>query len=450
MSRWKDEFDAHPIHVTLQEFRDMTEATFENMDSQETPEKRRMLKIVSTYEDTLKKLDPELVPMDQLTALNSGLRAAALWNQMTSYVSSGNVAHLTSANNQLSSQLTPLALLLSIAKRTAREIPLRGLEKAVDEMSESLIAKKDDIVGKYDTLSDTLDGLQKDVTKLEASVETRRTETDAQLSKWQQQFSDSQERRGTDFTSWREETDKQAKDLLKTIEADTREATGVIEEHFATEADEMIADAREKHKAILELYELTAGDSVGAGYSQNADIEKKQANFWRWSSIIFILVTASWLFYSYSNSAVTEQPAVKLATATKAVDVAKEKDPALAVNVQVDSGDREQGVNWLKLLAALSLTGVLLFGAAYSSQQSNHHRKNERRARRFALQMKAFDPFINSLESGVQAELKQELSQKLFGSVDENNEHDGRVIDEHALKVVTKSIVEILDKAQKS
>lgn len=439
MSRWTEEFNAHPIHTTLQELKALAETSFDNVDPQEIPEKRRFLKVIQSYEDTLKKLDPELVPMNQLDSLNTALRDRQFWSQITSYASNGDVAHLTQVNNLLSQQLIPLSLLLAIAKKTSREIPIRGLEEAVDSTIETLIAKKDE-------LSTSLDSLQGEVTKLESVVETRRTETDAQLSQWQQQFSEAQERRNIDYTTWREGVDKQTQEAIQTILIKTTEATKKIEDGLINKTNEILSDGKEKHDAILELYELTAGDSVGAGYIQNAEIEKKQANFWRWTSIVFILTTAVWLLYSYNHSDIVKQPIAKVNVEASVSE--KNMRPVPSEIKAVNTNDVQE-LNWLKLLATLSLTGVLLFGAAYSSQQSNHHRKNERRARRFALQMKAFDPFINSLEPTVQAELKKELSQKLFGNVDEGVGQDGSLIDEHALKVITKSIVDILDKANK-
>jgi hypothetical protein len=47
-----------------------------------------------------------------------------------------------------------------------------------------------------------------------------------------------------------------------------------------------------KHERILELYELTAGDSVGSAYLKNANDEQTEANTWRDKSIYFIVGTA--------------------------------------------------------------------------------------------------------------------------------------------------------------
>ena len=101
------------------------------------------------------------------------------------------------------------------------------------------------------------------------------------------------------------------------------------------------------------------------------------------------------------------------------------------------------GISWSQLLKAFSVTGVLLFGAAYSAKQSNIHRQNEKRTRWFALEVKAIDPFIASLKEDDRKALKNELSKRLFGQKDENNEKD-KVFDDHAFKVVIKGITDVL------
>jgi hypothetical protein len=97
--------------------------------------------------------------------------------------------------------------------------------------------------------------------------------------------------------------------------------------------------------------------------------------------------------------------------------------------------------NWQQFLLSVSLTGVLLFGAAYSGQQSNRHRDNEKKFRWFALQMKALDPYISSLDPEEQKELKKTLSEKFFNGVHEQ-ESKGNLVDEHAVGYIAKAIVD--------
>jgi len=418
MSRWKEQFDAHPIHTTLRELRGMAETQFQDMEQQEVPEKRRFIKVIDTFEEALKKLDPELVSTNQLDSLNATLIAPNqnIWSQLTSYASNGDVAHLSTANDHLTNQLTPLSLLWAIAKRTVREIPLRGLENAVDEISEALVAKKDKIEEQYNALAQSLDTSQKELTKLSASIDSNKSTTDSQLAQWQQQFADAQERRNTEFSTWKDTTDEKAKTAIQAIVDDTESKADKSQSDTEVKLQGIIDDATAKHQAILELYELTAGDSVAAGYVKNADDELKQANTWRRVSVSFIIATVIWLL------------------------VANFFDSAIG---------SDGNIIWSKLVTIVSLTGVLLFGAAYSSQQSNRHRSNEKKTRWFALQVKAIDPFINSLETAEQQALKKELSEKLFGNIDEAGDKNGPVINEHAWSVVVKSITDILGKLPK-
>lgn len=96
---------------------------------------------------------------------------------------------------------------------------------------------------------------------------------------------------------------------------------------------------------------------------------------------------------------------------------------------------------------ALSLTGVLLFGAAYSAQQSNCHRQSEKKMRWFALQVKAIDPFISSLEIETQHELKKALTERLFAQ-EEAKAKETHVIDEHILSVFLKGIADAIKAAK--
>lgn len=416
MSRWQEIFDSHAIHDTLKQLKALASTEFEDVDETEVPERRRFIKAISAYEEVLSRLDAELVPMNQLESLNNALRHQNLWGQMTNYASNGNASHLIAANDQLSNQLTQLSLLLAIAGLPTAETPIKNLQETVDYIGNALAEKKAALVEQFDGLSESATKLQQELKQLEGTIEKRRTETDSQLSQWQQQFSEAQERRNNDFAAWRDGLEEQVENSFKELLDKTRETLKQSQDAFDQNIDEILSDGREKHQSILDLYELTAGNSVGAGYLKSASEERKQANLWRWISVGFIVATVAWLFYAYSYSAMTVV---------------------------------EGGIVWSKVLTVFSLTGVLLFGAAFSSQQSNRHRTNEKRASWFALQVKAIDPFINSLETKERNELKRLLSERLFANRDELGDGGGSVISEHALNVIVKSITDILGKVPK-
>ena len=111
--------------------------------------------------------------------------------------------------------------------------------------------------------------------------------------------------------------------------------------------------------------------------------------------------------------------------------------------------NRNEKFSWFKLFITFSLSGVLLWGSAYAAQQSTKHRKNEKRTRWFALEVKAIDPFISSLDPAQKNELKKQLSERIFGQFINSEDDNSKVIDEHVFKLVADSIGSIISKIPK-
>lgn len=417
MNRWQQKFDEHPIHETLRLLNEYISTQFEDINEDETQERRRFLKIISTYQELLSELDAELVPLNQLDSLNNGLKAQHIWNQITSYSSNQNVSYLVTANDNLTNQLTQLSLLLAIAKKTKFIKPFKKVEDIVDEFSQTIASQKNKLQEELKELSTSLNQRQQELLKLEQLMEARKNESDSQMSKWQEQFSQAQDRRQTEYATWSKKFEEQSqKEINELIEQTTSELNNQ-QETFENSIKAILDDGNLKHKAILELYELTAGDSVGAGYIKNANDEKDEANMWRWISIGFISLTVVWLgFVYFCNTGMFEF-------------------------CKINSDDF-----WTKIITAFSLTGVMLYGAAYSSQQSTKHRNNEKKARWFALEIKSFDPFISSLKEEQQHKLKEELSKRIFGQNEHSDLKDGSVIDEHAYKTILDGLGNLISK----
>lgn len=215
--------------------------------------------------------------------------------------------------------------------------------------------------------------------------------------------------------------------------------------------DRIIVDSKSKHQSILDLYELTAGDSVGAAYIKSANDERSQANLWRGISVGFIVITVAWLVFSFFYNA----EGGNIFGSTSAALVSQDDGASQDSNEQfLNIPDVELGFSqidqfpWHIMLIAFSISGVLLWGAAYSAQQSTKHRNNEKRARWFALEVKAFDPFISSLDSQQQQELKRQLAERIFGQ-NSTADEDSKIVDEHALRVVSDVFGKVLSKLPK-
>ena len=70
---------------------------------------------------------------------------------------------------------------------------------------------------------------------------------------------------------------------------------------------------------------------------------------------------------------------------------------------------------------SFSVIAILIFGASYAAKQSNHHRRNEQRATWFALETKAIDPYLASMNEEDRNELKKKLTEKLFGQINDTS-----------------------------
>lgn len=444
MSRWTELFENHPIHETLQWLRECVSSEFNDLNEDEAIEKRRFLKLLSKYEEILENIDVELLPFNQLDSLNNALRNANFANQINAYKENGNVANLVEANNLFTNQITQLCLLFSLGTPSESLKPLKDIEELVDSSTNSLVQKKDKLKKDIDALQSKSQEQDGKLLNLEQLIEKNKTEVESHITNWQSQFSTAQETRSQDYNNWRSTFAAEAK---KEIDILVEEQSTKLESNnneFSQKIQKLLSDGNEKHNAILELYEITAGDSVGAGYIQNANNEGEQANFWRGISVAFIILTVSWMLFAYFSISTQSSPAAQ-ASSTPAKTKAKDTQEAQA-SLSVFHSD---GAPWYKLFITFSLSGVLLWGSAYSAQQSTKHRNNEKRNRWLALEVKAIDPFISSLDETQQNEIKRQLTERIFGQSSNAGDDNPKVIDEHMLKVVTDSIGGIISKLPK-
>lgn len=456
MSRWSELLKDHAIHDTLKWLRESVSNEFDDLEQDEVPEKRRLLKIISKFEQILSDIDPEIVPFNQLDSLNNGIRNSNIANQIDAFATNGNVAALASASDLLTNHLTVLSLLLSLTNEPKPIKQTEELEKIVDTTTKILINKKDQLSEELSDLSASIQEKENRISELSTAIEKKQEEVSALMSDWQSQFSSAQELRSQEFSKWRDsfttEKNTDVNDAIASYDAQLQEHTN----NFRSKIKNILSDSKDKHQAILDLYEITAGDSVGAGYLQNANIEKKQADKWRRVSVGFIVVTVFWLFFSYfyntNNNLDHAIKAVK-SIAPASTSMPKEnntpKTKEIKPNTTKNNPPLFSGLAWYKLFVTISLSGVLLWGSAYAAQQSTKHRNNEKRTRWFALEVKAIDPFISSLDPEQQKELKKQLCERIFGQSHNSISEETKVIDEHAFSTVADGIAKILSKMPK-
>jgi len=415
MSRWTDKFDQHPIHETIQWLHDSLEQLTGEVSQGEIEERRRLIKILNELKQILKNSDPEIVPFNQLDTLNTHFRHQNIVNWLNAYKNNKDVKNLSNINDYIINQLTQVSILKALSSASIdKESHFEGLEALIDESMRRIVDERDSLLSELIELKEDASRQNDKLNQLENSLAQKQKELESLTSEWQGQFSSSQESRSQEFSKWRDSyisgANKELDSLIENYEQKLKESKASFDEQLGR----LTKDAKSKHNSILELYQLTAGDSVGAAYIEDAKTEGKQANKWRRISIGFIIVTLIWLISSYIWGSTTA----------------------------------EMSSFWHSLLLKGAISAVMLWGAAYSAQQSTKHRGNEKKAKWFALEVKAFDPFISTLENTERAELKKKLTERIFGQNlnSETEEQGSRVRDEHISTIISDAIAKVVEK----
>lgn len=415
MSRWDEQFKNHPIHAMLEQIENLLNVKIDDISAEGQSEKRRISKLMNVFKEVFENIDPELTSSQILDEIHSA--TGNIKNELTNYNSNKNHGHLENANKSLDNVLIRISQLLSMTKRSEAMRPVKGLEKSLDELAEVICDKKQSLENEVQKVSELSQSQNEKLEALSNSIDTKKQKIDSLISLWQEQFSNDQNERNADFandkagrieefTTWKNNFEGKAESQLDQLINLSNEKITAEQKGFSDKISSIKEDANNKHKEILKLHGLVVGHSVAAGYLRNAEDEKKQADLWRVMTIIFIALTAIWLIGVY------------------------------VVNYT--------GFHWERIIAAAPLTGVLLFGAMYSSKQSSLHRQNERRTRWSSLEMNAIGPFIESLSEAERNPLKAELGKRLFGQQHDDTEKGTSIVDENAFKTIIKGITDIL------
>lgn len=415
MNRWQKQFSEHAIHQAIEELQEALGHEPENLESSQFDELVRARLVVEECRNRLSEVDARLLPFPLLDEISNALKSPHILGKAKAFAGGDN-NQLQPINETLTGLIPKITQLPRLDVEEEVSTVISVAEESSKQALHKVLAKAELTEERLKELNNGLDTLTKEKEKIEQSLSTRKQELDNLIAQFQKQFSDAQESRSQKYSEWFNSIDQKVRE-------DSRELMEATDE----ELQQLIADSTSKHDDIKELYELAAGDSIAGGYSQTATSETSQANIWRWISLGFIGATIAWLL----------------------VVVFCFLQPELPIDIDVaEHLIQSAAPDWYRMIINFSITGVLLFGAAFSSQQSTKHRNEAKKARGLALQIKALEPYIYSLDPDKQKELKERLAEKFFFGV-ENGEPDEGVIHESSLKSIQSVIVDILKAANK-
>lgn len=413
MSRWSDQFDGHQIHSSLTQLGEWLDIDVKEIDAEHEAERRRLSKAIEAIGAALEEVDPELFPEQQLTQVNQHLRQAQLWNSLKAYCSSPDVQQLRVANDYLTGVLPQFENLLLSSNRTGAVPNPREVEKAYDKFCKAIEKREKEFAGRLEAGEQKIAEVERAAFELKTALDELASKTHQAFGDWQSEFTTAQTTRAEEFSAIQIERGKQFDMALREWrDKSEAEIKSISSEHikklteafalFRNEIDAKLEDVKSKHLDILEIHGLVGTDGVAGGYQKGAEDEHKAANVWRWVAMGSFAAAGVWLLLKYSLGF---------------------------------EANAEGPTNWPELLATASLTLVFLGMGGYAARQSGIHRETEQHMRWFALEVKAIDPFLSSLPEDKRDELKNQLTQKLFGQnrVTSGGKNSG--IDPSALKL---------------
>lgn len=421
MSQWNEQFTQHPIHKTIKEVRDCLDADAKEPSEGLIIERRRLLKVLETIEIALSGLDPELAPLPILNTINDFFRNTNFWNEVHTYESNPVESHLRNLNEQINGQLPSVYQLASLQKSrkvlritSAAENSFDTFVKAIDDKRKAFESELAELENRIGSVTTSEEELKRALKELISYQENKSAEWEADFnveqSERSEKFTESQIAKSRDFEDWFEKFKQGSSSKAKEIVNEHTKALAQYSKDFDAEISKIKEDANQRHSEILELHGLAAGDAVVAGYVNNAEIEKTQADRWRRVALFFIIATAAWLGYAYKSNI---------------------------------GNSLEAGEILARMASIVPLTAVFLYGAVYASNQSRIHRNNEKQTRWFALEVKAIDPFLASLDPDQQKQLKEKLTDRIFGQNSTSEISSATNVDPNLLKVILDAMKDI-------
>ena len=282
-------------------------------------------------------------------------------------------------------------------------------------LSEELSKSKKEFEGSASLVED----LRKDINEQKGRLDTA-------ISRFQEQFSKTEDSRREEFSKAEKERVLETKnaidnfqssfeDISNTLEDKTRQFSEAIEKSIEdqlssleSKTTESVSHIESNKDKAAKLIGIISNTGMVGGYQSAANTKRNLSWFWQLVATLSLLGLIVF--------------AIK------------------AMNVTVDSGSFSWGVFSARVFVATAF-GVL---AAYASRQSDRNEKLEARYRKIELEMASINPYISELPSESQEKLREEFATKIFGSseseplLESEDKWNGSVVD--LLKMAIKEM----------
>lgn len=303
-----------------------------------------------------------------LNQLNNHVQASL--NELNAYVGNKNPAHITNACVQFEQHV--LALLWGFAPQiqsstnTALPELFKRMSQSASETIRHLVGERDKLTEKMQETKAVADALNIRLEAMSEGAAKERAEASTAVAKLEQAFTEKETERAS---------------VIEATLAKIRSDYSTLEEETKGSSAALIAALEEQRSKAAQIVQVVGNIGVTGNYQLIANGEAKQANFWRWATVLFFACGVSLAvstFVRFWGEPVTAESIWSIA---------------------------------IRLLYAIAITAP----AWYTAKESARHRTNSDRARQTELELASLGPFIELLPPEKKIEIREQMAKLYFG-----------------------------------
>ena len=398
-----DNFEKHDVFDRLNSLEEV-------LSSDDVKEKVDLQKIsfystvLSFINQRIKSTIPDLVQAAEMESLSNELNAGI--SQINSFLGNNNEGHLNNAINHFNIAISKTKNLpISISENDfdfARKVA--DFEKIATSKYQLLEKEKNELRTEFDKITRDLSAKESEIKKLISLIDGKEMEIENLNSSFQ-----------TSFDNIKSQHDQQFSTALKSYSADIEKSKGQfrneideLKSNIDTGTSDLVTKLETKHSEAKKLVNLIGNVGITGNYQNIANNHKKDADWWRWTAIIFMAAFSGiliWTIWDLNTESLVWQQAL------------------------------------VRVIAAISLS----YPATYAARESSKHRKLETINRNAELELASINPFIEGLSDDKKQKIKEQLVEKYFGN--HNNFETSDIKDTKGLSIESfEKIMEAISK----
>lgn len=413
MSQILERINGHQVFFDIEEFSKVLELAREacSQDPILLDNWDRANAVARHNRRSLDQIDPLLVVGSTLANLSSYLQQARA--EIDSFSSNGNIGHWSNAQAYLDNSLTQVS---SLPRQTLEGID--GMREAASSFRSAVGSWLEAIRKDTDGISQMQGTLQARISEATAEINSQKQRLDTAIAAFQQQFSDAQQAKQTEFAAQelaraqvaaRSEQDRQEAFTTATAlraESEREAASEAAKAHAAlvaklNEDTAAIVSAMETQKGYAQkLIGIITDTGMAYGYQKTANEERDRAALWKgvafWSLVAWIVIGVGFFYFTF-----------------------------------------DKDLTWATVVRQLLISTPFILLAGFAALQVSRHQKNERGLRQAELELASIDPFLATLTDEDRNSVKREFATRYFGhrETDHRPEKDDFKITERFLEL---------------